>query len=916
MSKSATRTASSIAALLVLLLGLALRVLGAWCYRNEPNADYAIVVEMVRNMAAFREWPVFFYGQAYMGSLEPSVSALFALLLGPSTFSVCLGTAFFAFLLLPAAYRWSTRIAGPWAGVASMALLLLGPPGYMQYMGSPRGGYALGLLLIVLLLDEATCLAEQADRLTDRPADKQTLSFALLGLYAGLAFWNFWLVLPAVAAAGVLLLAVYRANLFRPRVWLPGLLGFLLGSLPFWLWNATHGWASLASSNSGSAGLSGIPAALRGLLLYRLPDLLDPSLVFPWARAATVTAVVAAIGFSALLLVRLRRDRPVALFGASLFLFTAFFALAYLCSSFGQVHSPRYLLPFVPLFAVLLGTVFGLVLRHRPRLTPLAALPIVLLLALYAAPIPNYLVRLRRNDAFAAGANETISALAEKGVDGIIANYLHWSYNWAGDETIPVSTPAMERHKPTAISVERAERLAVLENFHGLDHFLAATGGTATYGGIGRTRRVHYGFHAPATVRDLPPSLIAEASNDRGYDQTSSLLLPVADADIRLLIPAGETRTLDLRLAAPTELCGIRVRVEDSRSFATLAIDVLPEGSSEFVEASPEHIDSGFFWSGPRPYWGGYMDRMEKRFPPVRATAVRLRMGAGHVVRAVDLSDIVLLAPSDAPLPDPDAIAETLRAQGARRVHADRWLGEQLRARLPESVWVSREPLVYGDSADALAIVPDEGTVLAVEPAAIETTRHGLSYLGDCATETQVGNVTLFSFRKAPPDLAAYRGALFNGMGLHHRSMKGLPHGGGIRPSGDFHPKARYFNGDLSLIDARRNGSSLDFTWFKVRDFQPPHGTSMFLHCLDADGRIVSQSIARLAFETLGSIDGSPTRYIASIPLPADVPEGSSISFGLFRPAFPRSRRFAPNPAPGVSVEHRRIPLSDLLVQP
>ena len=141
--RASHRRAAAILSAAVLVAGIVLRVLGAWWYRNDTNPDYAVVVEMVRHMAAGIDWPVFFYGQAYMGSLEPTASVLFAWAGIPTPFAVCLGTAFFGVLLLVAIRRWAADAAGPWAGVLAMAAAVVGPPAYFQYMASPRGGYAL-----------------------------------------------------------------------------------------------------------------------------------------------------------------------------------------------------------------------------------------------------------------------------------------------------------------------------------------------------------------------------------------------------------------------------------------------------------------------------------------------------------------------------------------------------------------------------------------------------------------------------------------------------------------------------------------------------------------------------------------------------------------------------------------------------
>ena len=74
-------------ALLLLALAAGLWLLwatAALCLNISP--DYAIVVTMARDIAHGRGFPVFFYGQAYMGSLEPAFSALLCRLFGDGPF--------------------------------------------------------------------------------------------------------------------------------------------------------------------------------------------------------------------------------------------------------------------------------------------------------------------------------------------------------------------------------------------------------------------------------------------------------------------------------------------------------------------------------------------------------------------------------------------------------------------------------------------------------------------------------------------------------------------------------------------------------------------------------------------------------------------------------------------------------------
>jgi len=215
------RLARLLPAVVLLSLALLARIAGAWWYAHDANPDYGIVVLMARNIARGVDFPVFFYGQPYMGSFEPMLSAVLARLFGDSPFVICLGTALLSFVMVVALAHLARRVAGPWAALAAVALCIVGTPGFFHYNVSPRGGYALALLLTVLLLHAGIFMETRAETAAERRALAWRL--AVFGLLGGLGFWNFWLTLPALAAAGLLLLIRLRWRVFHWRVWLPAL---------------------------------------------------------------------------------------------------------------------------------------------------------------------------------------------------------------------------------------------------------------------------------------------------------------------------------------------------------------------------------------------------------------------------------------------------------------------------------------------------------------------------------------------------------------------------------------------------------------------------------------------------------------------------------------------------------------------
>ena len=908
-------------AAMVILAGIALRVAGAWWYRNDPNPDYAIVVEMVRNMARGNVWPVFFYGQSYMGSLEPAASVVFAWLFGPSTFSVCLGTAFFGLLLMLAVGRWAADIAGPWAGVLAMAAAVLGPPAFFQYLGSPRGGYALGLLLIVVILREACRIAalESGVPPSERPCAGRR-RYARLGFLAGIAFWNFWLVLPAVATAGLLLVAALRGRLLRRCVIAPGVGGFLLGSAPFWAYNAVHRGASFAPANGGAPGFGEMPTILRYLFLERLPKLLDLVLPAPW-QLVYATALFLSVALCAVLLFprRNRASEPRTWAMPAMAGFCALFGAAYLLSSFGRVHTPRYLLPAVPLLAVLAGVAPVLLWRaaHIPaaaRARRLAAIAAAALGAfLVVGPrvaetlsLRHHWARSIHNEAWRRRGAAATDALQAHGVRSAIIDYTLWGINWAGDERIVFSSPHLERFRPYALALESDENPAVVENFHGFDHFLLATGGKATTLRVPGLRVAVDASPPAQAVSVLPDSVIADIRNTFGRSIVRTVTDQFATTTVGTLASPDEDRHLDIRLARPTTVCGIRLWSFNFRNKAWFAAEAKrPDGT--YAALTPPCADSGFHWSGPCFFWEGLEHHFDLRFPPVETDALRLLVSSPRGESIVIVDDIDILAPAaPRPAPDPAAIAAELLARNICRVHAGRWLAARLRPLLPPSVWVS--PLPNREEPDsaiqAATIVPDEGTAVLVDPGDAEPVRRGLSMMRAPMDETPLSGVTAFFFGPAPSEsIASYRGAKFLGASVQHSLPSELAsiYGTPAVPPPTF--LAEYEDGDFGIVDIRATKSSVRpgdtvavyVQWYFTKGAAPHHSLFQALHFL-VDGKVAFQCDAPFRVE-LGDVDEDGHQLFVShlsVEIPDKVSGEIVPAYCLYWPGL-RSRRLAPD---------------------
>ncbi len=677
------------------------RLAGVWFYRHDINPDGAVVHLMVRHVLAGEPWPVFFYGQAYMGSFEPLVSALLAWPFGLSPAVIGCGPAALGVAMVLGVGYWAWRAAGWRAAVPAMAVLMIGPPAYLHYLAVPRGGYAALLAFTVsTLAGGAILLVREA---AGRPA--RWPAYLLLGVGAGLGFWSHYLTLPAAAAVAVAFLAWRRGGAFRVRILAPVVAGFLLGSLPLWIWNARHDWASLAMS--GSVGLSprGALHSLRLLVGPRLQELLGVSgaarglrwtailvhalLVLPvWSawgfrRPAVAGAIAAGPDRQVL-----RLHLTVA--AAYLVFFGACFAASPQYTAF---RTPRYLLPLVPVAAWLAGV--GCACAARRWLRVVAWTAVVLAVASQLALLPHTF-RFSRSAAEKSRRLRHIGqVLQDRGITAAYASYLLYSINPLSDEAVCCSDPKLERYAPYAERIERDPSPAVLENLGDVAAWVPATGGQVTYLPLDGVR-IHCDFRPPVgALREVPPESIARVCDGDGADLGDAL------GDRRLATGFGDLHPTD----EPGEVVFSFTTAVHVAAVRLWGVDEPPAWWEVEGRAGPDEPfrllshrvgETGFFWSGPRIYWGGPQHRHEYRFTPAAVRELRVRFGKSALRAVYRIPEIQLLAadPAADERPDPELapLLALLNARGITHLYADRWIANQVQARTGGAIWTSRAP--------------------------------------------------------------------------------------------------------------------------------------------------------------------------------------------------------------------------------
>jgi hypothetical protein len=335
--------------------------------RMPFDSDEAILLLMARHILQ-GERPLFFYGEAYGGSFDSFLIALFYRLLGDTVVVGRLVQSLEYLLAMAFTYLLARRLMpsarlGPLAALWLMAV----PPLLMSTWTTPAVLYAIVVCLgSILLYLGYRLLREDADR---------PWRWAIYGAVAGLSFWTF-----GILVVYMLPFAIFFLWQFRWRRW-PGYLlaaaAFFLFSLPWWM-QALAGLQVLYNPGQ-SASVPPLSFRLLAFLGLTVPSFFG--FREPWATEVIFWPVLAAallIFYLAAILFAIRRlssrllghddTASPALDGLGFAVLGAQvlgWALLYFGTRFSLDATGRYILPLYPALFIVSGLLLERVASWR-----------------------------------------------------------------------------------------------------------------------------------------------------------------------------------------------------------------------------------------------------------------------------------------------------------------------------------------------------------------------------------------------------------------------------------------------------------------------------------------------------------------------------------------------------------------------
>ena len=352
----------------VLILPMALALALKWTLLRLDafpfNADEAIVALMARHILR-GERPIFFYGQAYMGSLDAFLVALGFRFLGEKVQVIRAIQTLLYLGTVGTTVAMARDLFGS-ARKAAFAGLIMALPtvNVTLYSTVSLGGYGEALFIGNLLMLASFGARDQSSGIA---------WYLLWGFLAGLGLWAFALTLVYIVPSGVLIFLSLRRlerRSTRRKVFLWAAAGTLLGAAPLVAWGFRHGFAPVIHEALGSAVAVGTHGSilqttgtrLANLVIFGIPAAIglrppwDVKILAPPLAPFAMLFWIAAAFEGVYLLRTASVSRPKL---AAVLAMPAVLLMGFLATPFGGDPSGRYFLPWMLPMALLGGSFAG-----------------------------------------------------------------------------------------------------------------------------------------------------------------------------------------------------------------------------------------------------------------------------------------------------------------------------------------------------------------------------------------------------------------------------------------------------------------------------------------------------------------------------------------------------------------------------
>lgn len=316
------------------------------------DADEAIVGLMAKRIAEGKDWPIFYYGQHYLGSLEAILTAGVFKIFGQSNFTLRVVPLIFSGVFIAQIYLLAWRIGGSRAARFAAFLAAMPASALVLWSTKTRGGF------IELVVIGTWALIITADLLAQKKAENWRIFW--LGVLLGLGWWVnnqivFYMFAIGLALGWMLLREHGLKTAFKNAC--SGIAGFFLGGALFWWANLVDQprFATFAEIGGHATKVDALQY-LGGFFREALPIILGARRFWSTVDIFPYATVIAYSLFAVLGVFFLLRAHRLGYVRNLLLIFLLGVPLIFSVSKFGWLSiAPRYLLPFYSVLFVAVG---------------------------------------------------------------------------------------------------------------------------------------------------------------------------------------------------------------------------------------------------------------------------------------------------------------------------------------------------------------------------------------------------------------------------------------------------------------------------------------------------------------------------------------------------------------------------------
>ena len=223
------------------------------------NADEAVVALMARHIL-HGERPIFFYGQAYMGSLDAWLVALAFAVFGSHVWVIrAVQGVIFIFFLATTCWLGKLIYKDERVGLIALWLLVIPTINLTLYTTASLGGYGEALLIGNLLMITGISIVSE----NEKGGEIRPWKWIILGFLAGCGLWAFGISLVFTLPVGLFVLwhlistrevgNSAKGMRYYSGIGMLFLLGTLAGALPWLFHILVNGWHAAVAELGGSA---------------------------------------------------------------------------------------------------------------------------------------------------------------------------------------------------------------------------------------------------------------------------------------------------------------------------------------------------------------------------------------------------------------------------------------------------------------------------------------------------------------------------------------------------------------------------------------------------------------------------------------------------------------------------------------